>query len=147
MSDKEKTYREGCDESVPKNEETEKPALEAVPEPTAEVSETPVEEEVLPARDADSEEAEVSTKDVPETAFLVMRFSDGRVEAATTLPGLAVKRQADLRDIRDIAHSLFVDADTTITSKATATEVVAAQKQAIIKQQVASMMAGNKGVH
>ncbi len=77
-------------------------------------------------------------KEIPEFAFLVVSYAGGKLEAATDIPNLKMKQQANLRNIRDACHALYCDVSTTLMSKAASMEVAMqigeATKQAQIRQ-------------
>jgi len=135
---KEEPYREGCDETVPQEQEK----VETQDDSEGEVVDLPQKKED-PVEETGAQE-EPKMVPIPDTAFLVLRHSDGRIEAVTNLPGINTSRVADLRDIRDISHSLFMDVSTTIYGKVTAREAASSLQQAVLKQQINKMAGAMK---
>jgi len=135
MNDKkEEVYREGCDESKEAPEENVVSlAKENLDEPDPEN-----------AKPQEEPQPENEQEVVPDTAFLIIRHTDGRVEATTTLPGFQMQRQAGLRDLRDISHSLYLDVCTTMNGRVTAHEAANSLQQAMVKQQISKIAQGMK---
>jgi hypothetical protein len=89
-------------------------------------------------------------KELPEFAILIVSYSGGRLEAATKLPDMPMKREANLRDIRDACHTMYCDVNTTLVARATshetALQLAEASKQAHIRQMVMKQSGkGNSG--
>lgn len=139
MDDQKTPYREGCDETEDETEVCPSPVSLVSEEGAPGEGEAPT-DEPEPSEDAPETEPEI----VPETAFVILKHTDGRVEATTTLPGFKMVRQAGLRDLRDISHALYLDVVTTIQGKVTAQESANALQQAMVKQQIAKMTQGMK---
>jgi len=63
------------------------------------------------------EESEIE-EEIPTTAFLVF-LRDGNIDVATRFPGMRMKREATLSDLRDMAHVLYSDCQAKIIAKKT----------------------------
>ena len=153
-----KPYREGCDDAVPQQGDSSSTGPQLVPDEEIAAEEEghkesgigpdmdpspdrePSQEEAPPPEQGPGPEQEI----IPETAFVVVRHTDGRVEATTTLPGFKMQRQAGLRDLRDISHALFLDVSTTIQSRVSAVETSKAFQKAAIDRQISQMTQGLK---
>lgn len=97
--------------------------------------ETPAPEAVTPEaaqtyREGDeaAPEAKSAAKRV-QTAFLVLRYEDGHVEAAVKV-GVEMMKEASLRDIRDTCTSLAADVTTTMQANAAAQTMTRLMAQA-----------------
>ena len=136
MTDKkEEPYREGCDDTVPQEKEDDSKMESGMSSEENKV----VDEPKTPRLPSSEKTLSGKGAPIPDTAFLVIRHLDGRIEAATSLPGLDTVRQADLRDIRDIAHALYEDVSTTIKGKVTAREAQAVFQKSMMQGQIAKM--------
>lgn len=88
---------------------TDKDYREGCDEDEQEVSEIPVKEATAP---------------IPNTAFLVLAYNDGRIELATELPDLNMDHVASMREIRDLSRSLADDLQANLMAKATSKEML-----------------------
>jgi len=84
-------------------------------------------------------ENEGNTQEMHETAVLLVLTSDGRLEAATQLPSIPMRRQATLRDVRDICHAMYSDIQVTLVGKASAHESSAAIQRTLAQSQIKNM--------
>jgi hypothetical protein len=62
------------------------------------------------------EVAETTQEVIPNTGFFVIAYADGRVDVSVEIPGLQVDHQPSMREIRDIAHSLYLDLSGSISA-------------------------------
>lgn len=145
----EKPYREGCDEGMPQQEE--KPPMvprivsdEEIEEAESDELKESGQEQETESTEQEEAQPEDENKVIPETAFLIVKHVDGRIEATTTLPGFQMQRQAGLRDLRDITHGLYLDVMSTIQGKVVAQEMGSSLQQAMVKQQISRMAQGMK---
>lgn len=136
---KEEPYREGCDDSLPQEKESAADTEESLEEDKVTPISSSKEDEQPTTEDEQMTTEEEDRGPLPDTVFLVVRHLDGRIEAATNLPGFKSTRVADLRDIRDISHALYTDVSTTIHAKITAREAAAGLQQAMMKNQISKM--------
>jgi hypothetical protein len=87
--------------------------------------------------EAPTQEAEPQEQmEIHETAILLVLTSDGRLEAATNLPNLPVRRQASLRDIRDLCHAMYSDIQVTLMGKSAAHESSQAIQRTLAQSQI-----------
>lgn len=75
----------------------------------------------------------------PVTAFLVVLFPDGHVEAMTNVEGFAVERAPGLRDIRDMCASLNADVTATIHANMLSQSMSRSIQQAMQARQIAAV--------
>ncbi len=69
-----------------------------------------------------------------DTAFMVIRFADGHLEAAVQIPGMEMVRQATNADIRNNCDALAKDVQATITASLSAQAVSAGLTQAMARK-------------
>ncbi len=66
-----------------------------------------------------------------DTAFMVIRFADGHLEAAITIPGMDMARKATPQDIRNNCDALSNDVQATITANMSSQAMAASLTQAM----------------
>lgn len=107
-------------------------------------------DETPPAKEYAEGEGEHATDPdagpVPVTAFLVLLYPDGHVEAATDLPSVEVHRKAGLRDIRDACASLGADVTATIHANMLSQVMAASVQKAMEARQAAALREKIAGV-
>lgn len=123
MADEKAEYREGDD-----------------PDPTM---------TALPPTVSGEEKAEAAPKGKPadkvSTAVLIVRLPNGRVEAATRIPGIEVDHEASLLDIRDMCSALHEDVTTSIMAQSVAGMVTHSMAKAVQAAQVRQMQSQIQG--
>ena len=123
-------YREGCDmEKEESVTEMEAPVAVEDEEPVAQMEAPNVKPEV---EGSDPE-------NVPVTAFMVIQYKDGRVEAASKLEEFEMDRQANLPTIRDLCHTLYSNIQATIIARASAENAMLGIQRGMAQQQIQQM--------
>lgn len=67
-----------------------------------------------PYREGDQETGDEKISKTPITAFLVLMSPEGIVDVVTELPGLEVQRKPSAQDVRNMARTVFDDAQVQI---------------------------------
>lgn len=89
-----------------------------------------------PYREGDQEVGDEGIDKTPITGFVAYLTHDGKVDVVTNIGGFSRQRDASMADIRDIAHSVFKDADN---------RIIAGEVEARISQGIAKALTIQSG--
>lgn len=121
-------YREG-DSEVTEEVPVDETASEDIPTPQEDFADDPSPQEDF----ADDEEK----KEIPQTAFMVLQYPDGRIEAATDMGKFKMHHQAKLPEVRDICHALYSNIQATIIAANASNHAMAGMQRGMAQQQQA----------